>query len=195
MRLIPLHADLLSCFAFTENPPPSRSPDDQRRYRKVYGEREQVLWVIPDPPPRDNPHVQWQLTLRGCDHRARRSRCRRCSGSSHRNRPLPRPRAARGTFAGPMRAGLCRMLKRFAKGSILLQSAHLSTLRPSASACQHVAGFAGRLVSISAICFGGGLPASHQDQSFRELVSGFAAGWASFHWRITREREVSNDGA
>jgi hypothetical protein len=43
-------------------------------------------------------------------------------------------------------------LKRFAKGSILLQSAHFSTLRPTASASQHVAGFAGRLVSISAVC-------------------------------------------
>ena len=27
------------------------------------------------------------------------------------------------------------------------------------------------------------------------LLSGFAAGWASFHWRIRRDREVSNDGA
>src|SRR5215218_11449246 len=44
-----------------------------------------------------------------------------------------------------------RDLKRFAKGSILLQSAHFSTLRPTASASQHVAGFAGRLVSISAV--------------------------------------------
>jgi hypothetical protein len=43
-------------------------------------------------------------------------------------------------------------LKRFAKGLILLQSAHFSTLRPTASASQHVAGFAGRLVSISAVC-------------------------------------------
>jgi hypothetical protein len=44
-------------------------------------------------------------------------------------------------------------LKRFAKGSILLQSAHFSTLRPTASASQHVAwGFAGRLLSISAVC-------------------------------------------
>jgi hypothetical protein len=31
-------------------------------------------------------------------------------------------------------------------------------------------GFAGRLVSISAFCFGGGLPASYRDQSLRELL-------------------------
>jgi hypothetical protein len=54
-------------------------------------------------------------------------------------------------------------LKRYAKGSILLHSAHFSTLRPTASAfstlrptasaSQHVAwGFAGRLLSISAVC-------------------------------------------
>jgi len=44
-------------------------------------------------------------------------------------------------------AGAQIQLKRFAKGSILLQSAHFSTLRPTASASQHVAGFAGQLVS------------------------------------------------
>src|SRR5215207_5870201 len=84
---------------------------------------------------------------------------------------------------------LCKRIDPFAKRAS--QHAAAFGLRLSARRL----GFAGRLVSISTICFGGGLPASHQDQSFRELVSGFAAGWASFHWRITRDREVSNDGA
>jgi hypothetical protein len=53
---------------------------------------------------------------------------------------------------------------RIAKGLFLLQSVHFSTLRPLASASQHAAGFAGRLVSTSAVL--GVL----RDQSFREVL-------------------------
>jgi hypothetical protein len=51
-----------------------------------------------------------------------------------------------------------------------MPSAYRAFQHATASACQHVAGFAGRLVSISAFCFGGGLPASYGDQSFREML-------------------------
>jgi hypothetical protein len=54
-------------------------------------------------------------------------------------------------------------LKRFAKGSILLQSAHFSTLRPTASACQHVA-----LASPGALSAFQLFVGVLRDQSFRE---------------------------
>jgi hypothetical protein len=62
-------------------------------------------------------------------------------------------------------------LKRFAKGSILLQSAHFSTLRPTASASQHATPFGLRFsASQLFVSEARPLPTSCWDQSFRELV-------------------------
>jgi hypothetical protein len=62
-------------------------------------------------------------------------------------------------------------LKRFAKGSILLQSAHFSTLWPTASACQHVAlASPGDLSAFQRVVPGRSLAASCRGLWFRELL-------------------------
>jgi hypothetical protein len=69
-----------------------------------------------------------------------------------------------------------RELKRFAKCLILLQSAHFSTLRPTASASQHATPFGLRFsASQLFVSEARPLPTSCWDQSFRELVYSQAA--------------------
>src|SRR5215207_5246330 len=60
---------------------------------------------------------------------------------------------------GPGEAhGLCREVRLRVRGAPATAVARISARSGFASACQHVAGFAGRLVSISAFCFGGRAP-------------------------------------